>query len=130
MESTKSGGAFLKNILIVDDQQGIRLLLGEVFRRENYEVLLAKNGIEALQKMEDLAIDCVLLDMKMAGINGIEVLKLMKKSWPKVPVIMMSAYGELEKAEEVLAFGAEKYFSKPFDIYEVRDAVNSIIDCK
>jgi two-component system, response regulator, stage 0 sporulation protein F len=65
--------------------------------------------------------------MKMAGIDGTEVLKKIKKEWPAVPVIMMTAYGELEKIEEVLALGAEKYFTKPFDIYEVRDTVNAII---
>ena len=117
----------MKSILIVDDQPGIRLLLEEVFRRENYKVVLAKNGRDAIREMGSYDIDCVLLDMKMAGINGIDVLKEMKESWPSVPVIMMSAYGELEKSEEVLALGAEKYFSKPFDIYEVRDSVKSII---
>ena len=65
--------------------------------------------------------------MKMAGIDGIDVLKKIKKDWPDVPVIMMTAYGELEKTEEVMALGAEKYFTKPFDIYEVRDAVNALL---
>jgi two-component system, response regulator, stage 0 sporulation protein F len=117
----------VRSILIVDDQPGIRLLLEELFRRENYSVRLAKNGMEAFLKIEAEQPDCVLLDMKMAGIDGTEVLKKIKKEWPAVPVIMMTAYGELEKIEEVLALGAEKYFTKPFDIYEVRDTVNAII---
>ncbi|WP_368668754.1 response regulator [Sporosarcina sp. 6E9] len=117
----------MRSILIVVDQPGIRLLLGELFRKENYSVRLAKNGVEAFIKIEAEQPDCVLLDMKMAGIDGMEVLKKIKKKWPAVPVIMMTAYGELEKIEEVLALGAEKYFTKPFDIYEVRDTVNEII---
>nr|WP_210470194.1 response regulator [Sporosarcina sp. 6E9] len=118
---------YVRSILIVVDQPGIRLLLGELFRKENYSVRLAKNGVEAFIKIEAEQPDCVLLDMKMAGIDGMEVLKKIKKKWPAVPVIMMTAYGELEKIEEVLALGAEKYFTKPFDIYEVRDTVNEII---
>ncbi|QUW21149.1 response regulator [Sporosarcina sp. Marseille-Q4063] len=117
----------MRSILIVDDQPGIRLLLEELFRRENYSVRLAKNGVDAFKKIEAEQPDCVLLDMKMAGIDGTEVLKRIKKEWPAVPVVMMTAYGELETIEEVLALGAEKYFTKPFDIYEVRDSVNAII---
>lgn len=118
----------MRSVLIVDDQPGIRLLLEELFKRENYSVRLAKNGLEAFKKIGEEQPDCVLLDMKMAGIDGTEVLKRIKKDWPDVPVIMMTAYGELEKIEEVLALGAEKYFTKPFDIYEVRDTVNAVIE--
>ena len=121
---------YVKSVLIVDDQPGIRLLLEELFRRENYSVRLAKNGVEAYKKIEEEQPDCVLLDMKMAGIDGTDVLIKIKKDWPAVPVIMMTAYGELEKIEEVLALGAEKYFTKPFDIYEVRDSVNAVIKGK
>ena len=120
----------MKSILIVDDQPGIRLLLDELFRRENYSVRLAKSGMEAFEKIGEEKPDCVLLDMKMAGIDGTDVLKKIKNEWPAVPVIMMTAYGELEKIEEVLALGAEKYFTKPFDIYEVRDTVNAVIEGK
>ncbi len=120
----------MRSVLIVDDQPGIRLLLEELFRRENYSVRLAKNGVEAFKKIEEEQPGCVLLDMKMAGIDGTDVLKRIKKDWPDVPVIMMTAYGELEKIEEVLALGAEKYFTKPFDIYEVRDTVNAVIEGK
>ncbi|WP_343035053.1 response regulator [Sporosarcina jiandibaonis] len=120
----------MRSILIVDDQPGIRLLLEELFRKENYSVRLAKNGVDAFKNIEAEQPDCVLLDMKMAGIDGTEVLKKIKIDWPAVPVIMMTAYGELEKIEEVLALGAEKYFTKPFDIYEVRDTVNALIERK
>ena len=130
MYRNRKGSNYVRNILIVDDQPGIRLLLEELFRRENYSVRLAKNGVEAYKKIEEEQPDCVLLDMKMAGIDGTDVLKKIKKEWPEVPVIMMTAYGELEKIEEVLALGAEKYFTKPFDIYEVRDTVNAVIEGK
>ena len=84
--------------------------------------------IEALQEVKMKQPDCVLLDMKMNGIDGIEVLKRIRKDWPEIPVIMMTAYGEMKLIEEALELGAAKYFTKPFDIYEVRDAVNEIFE--
>ena len=116
----------MKKLLIVDDQKGIRLLLDEVFSREGFETVLAANGMEALREVELAVPDCVLLDMKMPGIDGLEVLKRIKLGWPEIPVIMMTAYGEIELTEDALKTGAVKYFTKPFDIYEVRDAVNAI----
>ncbi|MER2089161.1 response regulator [Sporosarcina sp. JAI121] len=118
----------MKNLLIVDDQKGIRLLLDEVFRREGIKTTLAANGMEALQAVDAEVPDCVLLDMKMPGIDGLEVLKRLKAGWPDVPVIMMTAYGEIELTEDALKTGAVKYFTKPFDIYEVRDAVIAIFE--
>lgn len=118
----------MKSILIVDDQPGIRLLLEELFRRENYETKVAVNGLEALQKVEQQRPDCVLLDMKMPGMDGIDVLKRLKSSWPDLPVIMMTAYDETQLTEEALEVGAMRYFTKPFDIFEVRDAVHAIFE--
>lgn len=118
----------MKSLLIVDDQTGIRLLLDEVFRREGFVTRLAANGAEALQAVEDEVPGCILLDMKMPGIDGVEVLKRIKKRWPEIPVMMMTAYGELEMTDDALQIGALKYFTKPFDIYEVRDAVNALFE--
>ena len=118
----------MKSLLIVDDQKGIRLLLDEVFRREGFKTTLAANGLEALQAVEQEVPGCVLLDMKMPGIDGLEVLKRLKIGWPEIPVIMMTAYGEIELTEDALKTGAVKYFTKPFDIYEVRDAVNAMFE--
>ncbi|WP_313893339.1 response regulator [Psychrobacillus sp.] len=114
----------MKHLLIVDDQLGIRMLLKEVFSQEGYEVSLASNGFEALQIMEEQKIDGVLLDMKIPGMDGIQILKKLKEKWPKLPVMMMTAYGELNLIQESISLGAALYFTKPFDIFEVRDAVN------
>lgn len=120
------GGADLKSVLIVDDQPGIRLLLEELLQKEGYAVSSAANGQQALKKIKNKQPDCVLLDMKMAGMNGIEVLKEIIKNWPNIPVFMMTGHSELELMKEVLEIGALKYFTKPFDIFEVRDAVNDL----
>ncbi|AYC28809.1 response regulator [Paenisporosarcina cavernae] len=117
----------MKKLLIVDDQQGIRLLLNEVFKREGYETFLASNGQEAFQIASEQKIDGVLLDMKIPGMDGIQILKRLVQQSPDLPVLMMTAYGELDLIQEALSIGAAKYFTKPFDIYEVRDAVNELV---
>ncbi|WP_042470833.1 response regulator [Bacillus ndiopicus] len=114
-------------ILIVDDQQGIRLLLNEVFKKEGYETYLASNGIEALGIFKNEEIDCILLDMKIPGMNGIEILRELRKLSDKINVVMMTAYGEQALIDEAFQLGATKYFTKPFNIFEVRDAVNEIL---
>lgn len=120
-------GEELMELLIVDDQQGIRLLLQEVFRKEGYNTHLAANGIEALKMIEQYDIALVLLDMKIPGMDGIEILKRIKKMKPDIPVVMMTAYGELGVVNKALELGAVRYFTKPFDIFEVRDEVNKLL---
>lgn len=118
----------MKTILIVDDQPGIRLLLKEVFSKEGYEAIAAGSGKEALDKVQEACPDLVLLDMKIPGMDGIEILKRLKKSNPGVHVIMMTAYGELDLIKESMNWGAERYFTKPFDVFEVRDAVKQLLE--
>lgn len=122
------GGDLLKSLLIVDDQPGISLLLEELFRKEGYETRTASNGIEAIEKIERKPPHCILLDMKMPGMNGIEILKKVKTSWPAVHVIMMTGFDEKKLVEEALANGASEYFEKPFDIDELRETVNNLLE--
>lgn len=111
-------------ILIVDDQNGIRVLLTEVFSSEGYETFQAANGKLALDIARKEAPDLVLLDMKIPGMDGLEILKHIKKIDPNVKVIMMTAYGELDMIKEAMDSGALMHFTKPFDIDELRSAVN------
>ncbi|GAF12772.1 sporulation initiation phosphotransferase [Bacillus sp. JCM 19046] len=110
-------------VLIVDDQFGIRVLLTEVLQKDGYEMFQAANGKEALdiQAMEDISI--VLLDMKIPGMDGVEILKQLKQRQPSIKVIMMTAYGELKMVNEALENGAISYMAKPFDISDVRQAI-------
>ncbi|NLY79233.1 MAG: response regulator [Lysinibacillus sp.] len=117
----------MKRILIVDDQKGIRMLLEEVFKREGFITFLASKGSEALQLIEKEKIDCVLLDMKLSGEDGKEVLKKMKALQPDLPVFVMTAFDDEEMKKETKTFGAVHYFVKPFNIYEVKDAVGKVL---
>lgn len=111
-------------VLIVDDQNGIRILLMEVFSSEGYETYQAANGKIALDIVQKNEPDLVLLDMKIPGMDGLEILKHIKQMNPDIRVIMMTAYGELDMIKEATDLGALMHFTKPFDIDEMRLAVN------
>ena len=110
-------------ILIVDDQNGIRVLLMEVFNNEGYRTFQASNGKLALQIVREESPDLVLLDMKIPGMDGLDILKHIKEMNISIKVIMMTAYGELDMIKEATELGAIMHFTKPFDIDELRMAV-------
>ncbi|CAH0152031.1 response regulator [Peribacillus simplex] len=114
-------------ILIVDDQFGIRILLNEVLHKEGYETFQAANGIQALDVLNNHSPDLVLLDMKIPGMDGIEILKRMKVVDPDIRVIIMTAYGELDMIQEAKDLGAMTHFAKPFDIDDIRKAVREYL---
>ncbi|ARD48770.1 MULTISPECIES: response regulator [unclassified Sporosarcina] len=113
----------MKHLLIVDDQPGIRLLLEEIFKSADIKTSLASNGKEALEIVRQHHPDCVLLDMKMPGMNGVEVLQEIRNISPKALVMMMTAYSEVELTEEADRLGIDHHFTKPFDIFDVRNTV-------
>lgn len=113
-----------KKILIVDDQNGIRILLMELFGNEGYEMYQAANGKAALEVVEKDNPDLVLLDMKIPGMDGLEILKHIKSTHPQIKVIMMTAYGELDIIKQAKDLGAISHFTKPFDIDEMRNVVD------
>ena len=117
----------MKKILIVDDQQGIRLLLKEVFKNEGYETFLASNGAEAVQHIENSSLDCVLLDMKIPGMNGLEILKHIKELFATLPVVMMTGNSDMDLIRNAKELGASHFFTKPFDIFEVRNTINNLL---
>ncbi|WP_046216632.1 response regulator [Paenibacillus wulumuqiensis] len=113
-----------KKILIVDDQNGIRILLVELFSNEGYQMFQAANGKAALEVVEQEVPDLVLLDMKIPGMDGLEILRHIKSTHPQIHVIMMTAYGELDIIQKARDLGAIGHFTKPFDIDEMRKAVD------
>lgn len=112
-----------KKVLIVDDQYGIRLLLKEVFAKDNIQIYQASNGKQALEVIQHEQPDLILLDMKMPGMDGIELLRRLRRLNTRAKVIMMTAYGELDMVEEASELGASAHFTKPFDIEELRSEV-------
>ncbi|MDA8352172.1 MAG: response regulator [Firmicutes bacterium] len=112
-----------KKVLVVDDQYGIRVLLQEILLRDGIQIYQAANGNVALEIARTERPDLILLDMKMPGMDGLELLRHLKKEEMDAKVIMMTAYGELDMVEEATHLGALAHFTKPFDIMELRAEV-------
>ncbi|WP_097147618.1 response regulator [Ureibacillus acetophenoni] len=115
----------MKELLIVDDHQGIRLLLKEVFNKEGYLVHLATSGAEAIRLVEKYNLHCVLLDMKIPDMNGLEIIKRIKNINCDLPIIMMSAFSEQTLIEKALEQGASCFFTKPFNIHDLITTVKN-----
>ncbi len=105
----------MKTILIVDDEKSVRESLTMILEYEGYEVAFAENGREALDRAAALDPDLVLLDVKMPGMDGIEVLEKLKTKNVETPVIMISGHGTVETAVEATRLGAFDFLSKPLD---------------
>jgi DNA-binding NtrC family response regulator len=105
----------LKRMLIVDDEQDLLELLAEHFEGR-YEIETATSGAAAIERFVHQRPDVVFLDVNMPGATGIEVLKLFKQTDPTIPVIMVTANGEIPVAEACLKNGALSYVPKPFNL--------------
>lgn len=101
------------SILLVDDEEAIRQSVGEILRLEGYEVVPVASGEEALAALPKHNFDLVLLDLKMPGIDGIEVLHEINHLSPDTKVILLTAHGSMESAIEALRQGAHDYLLKP-----------------
>jgi nitrogen regulation protein NR(I) len=119
-------GKKMQTILIVDDDKSIRYSLKRMFE-EKYSILTAQNGEEALDRMKESSPDLVIMDIKMPGRNGIDVLKEMKLIDPKSLVIIMTAYGTTETAIEAMKYGAFDYILKPFPIPQMKGLVEKAL---
>ncbi len=108
-----------KTILVVDDEAISRELLREILTPEGYAVLEAQDGREALEQLEKNAVDLMITDRQMPGMDGMTLLKELKARKRKVPALMVSAYGEDSFWGEAVGLGALDYVTKPFKPDEV-----------
>jgi len=108
-------------VLVVDDQEGIRKLLGETCALLGYDVITAPSGIEAVKIASVHKIKVAIVDMKMPGLNGIETLKELCAIDPDIKVGLMTGYGEVCLLEDALKQGACEIIRKPFDLEEIKD---------
>ena len=102
------------HILIIDDEKNYLLVLETLLMDAGYMVTSLNDPESALAFLEDSEVDVVVTDMKMPKISGREVLEHVRKNYPHVPVLIMTAFGSIESAVEVMKFGAFDYITKPF----------------
>ncbi|RMG50278.1 MAG: sigma-54-dependent Fis family transcriptional regulator [Acidobacteria bacterium] len=117
-------------ILIVDDEQPIRQTLSFTLRRQNYDVDQASNRREALERLETNNYDLILLDMRLNGDSGMDLLRYIKKTYPQSEVMMITAFGTVATAVEAMKLGACDYITKPFNRDELLHRVKNVLRTK
>jgi DNA-binding NtrC family response regulator len=115
-------------ILIVDDELIMRKSLADWLERDGHRVDTAASGEEALEKFRETRFDIMLVDIKMEGISGLDVLKHVKENDPDVDIVMITAYGSISTAIEAMKNGAYDYLLKPFDPNELGVLIEKIIE--
>jgi two-component system response regulator AtoC len=109
----------MSSILIVDDEEGMRKSLAILFQKEGHRVSPAANGLEAMRRFGTEKFDLVITDLRMDGMNGIDLLNRMREQNVRVPVIIMTAFGTIDSAVEAMRLGATDYVAKPFEYDEI-----------
>jgi DNA-binding NtrC family response regulator len=114
----------------VDDEETLTYSLYQSFiqSEKNYEVVTAASGEEAAEKLSDSSFDLVITDIKMPGMDGMELLSLIRVHYPATEVIVMTAYGSPEKRDEAIDKGARFYIEKPFEIREIKHLVMELLE--
>jgi two-component system nitrogen regulation response regulator NtrX len=120
----------MDRILVIDDEQSIRNALQEILGFEAFKVFTAENGKQGLDSIKAEQPNVVMCDIKMPGMDGIEVLEKIVADYPELPVIMISGHGDIETAVEALKKGAFDYLQKPLDLNRVLVTVRNALDKK
>ena len=116
-----------KRILVIDDEKNIRFMIAQCLEQEGYVVELAVDGEHGLEKSAVSEYDLVLLDIKLPGMDGVEVLHQMREIHIELPVIMITAHGTIETAVETMKLGAVDYLQKPFTPDEIIAVVERVM---
>ena len=121
----------MTKILIVDDDQNQRTILQRILKKENYDCMTASSGQQALELLEKNLFDLVISDMRMGRISGRDLLKSIQKKWPKLPVLIVTAFAELQDAIRLVTHeGACYYFEKPIDTMELKKEIKRALTKK
>jgi DNA-binding NtrC family response regulator len=117
-------------ILVVDDEEVVRLSHIRTLASIHCNVEVVKNGSDALQVMEQRPADVVLLDLRMPGMDGMAVLKQIKQRWPETEVVIITGYPNVDTAKEAVRLGAYDYLAKPVGPDEVISVANGALTQK
>lgn len=114
-------------ILVVDDETQISDLLRDFLTQEGYQVLTAANGVEAISLGKENRLDLALLDLKMPGMDGIELFQKLREVKKDIGVIIMTGYGTLKTAKQAMRLGAYDYLTKPFELGLVKSVIQKAL---
>jgi len=110
----------MKTILVADDDKHVRLLLETELTLEGYRVILARNGLEVLKRMKEESPDLLILDIKMSGMHGLDVLKAVRRDNKRLPIIICTAYEKMRDDYTVWAGRVAGFLVKPFDLSHLK----------
>jgi DNA-binding response OmpR family regulator len=114
-------------VLVVDDDADMRSLLRRMLESEGYQVAERDRGTHALDALRAGPIDLVILDKEMPGVSGLDLLPLLRREFPEVPVVFVTAFGGRHVAASALRLGATSYLEKPFRLGELREVIDGLI---
>lgn len=115
-------------ILVVDDELSIRISLGDLLRRDGYQVEVAESAESALEMLKTQSFDLLMVDVKMPGMDGLEMLERVKEDDPETTVVVMTAYSSIDSAVQAMKLGAIDYVVKPFDPLKIGTLVKQIFE--
>lgn len=115
-------------ILIIDDQKDACQIFKKIMTEEGYRVLTATSGTEGLAKIRKEPPSIVFLDIKMPGMDGIEILKQIRKISKGLAVVILTGHSDLKTAKEAMKLGASDYLTKPFDLMAIKASIKDILD--
>jgi CheY-like chemotaxis protein/anti-sigma regulatory factor (Ser/Thr protein kinase) len=110
-------------VLVVDDEKDVRDTLSEMIQSLDYPVLVAEDGMKALDRIRTEKVDLIITDLSMPKMNGLEVIAHSKRIKPNIPIAVISAYGNVENTTYALTSGAFSFIAKPFKMSQVKDLI-------
>ena len=118
----------MERILVVEDDESTRDLLHETLKRWDYDVVIAKNGKTGLEKFRNEHFSIVITDIRMPVMDGLSMLKIIKKEDAKIPIIVITGYPSVDSAVECLVEGADNYLVKPINLDDLKARINKAFE--
>lgn len=114
-------------VLVVDDDDEMRALLRRTLEFDGYEVTERDRGTHVLEALRGAPFDLIILDKEMPGLTGLDLLPILRREFPQVPVVLVTAFGGRQIASSALRLGAASYLEKPFRLGQLRDVIDGLI---
>ncbi len=114
-------------VLVVDDDEGMRAVLRRMLEADGCHVVERDSGLHVLEFLRSEPIDLVILDKEMPGISGLDLLPLLRREFPHVPIVFVTAFGGRQVAGSAIRLGAASYLEKPFRLGQLRDVIDGLI---
>ena len=113
-------------VLVIDDDAAMRAMLMDVLTRRRMHVMADSNGADALARLQGTSVDVVVVDKEMSGLSGFDVLAAVRRGHPRLPVIVITAFGGRRVADDAVARGASGYLEKPFRVHDLVEMLHAV----